>query len=148
MNKVATFMLFFCFKCQLDLVLKKIGLTTLNFFWKNYVNIDLANEEGANYSYAKIVREATLTNKRSGVMPLAHTLKFNKKKLCLPHQLGARNCDWGGATNFFAMYTVIVPRGWYSKSVVSVLTSQIHSETEMTNSVTRFKNCQSQTVLF
>jgi hypothetical protein len=38
--------------------------------------IDLPSDHGATYSYAKIFREATLANKRIGVMPLAYILEF------------------------------------------------------------------------
>lgn len=80
-------------------------------------------------------------------MSLPHSLKFDKKS-SVSHTSLEQEIVIEAVPPTSSQCTLIVPRGWYSKSVVSVLTSQIHSETEMTNSVTRFKNCQRQTVAF
>ncbi len=40
---------------------------------------NLPSNKGPTISYAIIVRETTLANKRTGVMPLAHILKFIKE---------------------------------------------------------------------
>ncbi len=60
--------------------MKKIGFTNLNFFWKNYIcQKQTCQVIRGRLFHAKIVREATLPNKRTGVMPLAHILKFIKE---------------------------------------------------------------------
>jgi len=45
---------------------------------------DLPCDQGAIYSYAKIVLEATLANKRIGVTLLVHVVKFMFKKTLPP----------------------------------------------------------------
>jgi hypothetical protein len=49
-----------------------------------YAKADLPCDQGAIYSYAKIVMEATLANKRIGVMLLMHVAKCIKKKTLPP----------------------------------------------------------------
>jgi hypothetical protein len=77
MNEVATYMHDYFYKCQLDLVFKN----WINHFKLIFKNIsmpkrELARDQEATYCYAKIVREATLANKRKRVMPLMHILKL------------------------------------------------------------------------
>jgi len=64
--------------CHFQLLLKQLCMP----------KIDLPSDHGATYSYAKSFREATLSNKRIGVMPLAYIWKFKK-----PYYKGARLFD-------------------------------------------------------
>jgi hypothetical protein len=53
-----------------------------------YAKTKLANDQGPTYSYAKNFREATLANKRIGIMTLMHILKFIFKNLSLVALMG------------------------------------------------------------
>ncbi len=75
---------------RVGLTLQKLDLPfkTLKYIYICMPKSKLANGQGPTYSYAKIVREATLANKRIGIMTLTHIFKFILKNLALVALMG------------------------------------------------------------
>jgi len=74
---------------RVGLTLQKLDLPFKTLYIYIYMpKPKLANGQGLTYSYAKIVREATLANKRIGILTFTHILKFIFKSLALVALMG------------------------------------------------------------